>query len=73
MATEVITAGPDTPLHEIASTLEKYAIKRVPIVRDGQLVGIVSRANLIQAVASDRKKLENPFPTRQSATRYWRI
>ena len=58
MATEVITAGPDTPLHEIASTLEKYAIKRVPIVKDGQLVGIVSRANLIQAVASDRKKLE---------------
>ena len=58
MATEVITAGPDTSLHEIASTLEKYAIKRVPIVRDGQLVGIVSRANLIQAVASDRKKLE---------------
>ena len=58
MATEVITAGPDKPLHEIASTLEKYAIKRVPIVKDGQLVGIVSRANLIQAVASDRKKLE---------------
>ena len=58
MTTEVITAGPDTPLHEIATALERYAIKRVPIVKDGRLVGIVSRANLIQAVASDRKKLE---------------
>jgi CBS domain-containing protein len=57
MTTEVITAGPDTPLYEIAATLEKYGIKRVPIVKDGELVGIVSRANLIQAVASDRKKL----------------
>jgi CBS domain-containing protein len=58
MTTQVITAGPDTPLHEIARALERYAIKRVPIVKDGQLVGIVSRANLIQAVASDRKKPE---------------
>ncbi len=57
MTKDVITAGPDTPLHDIAAALERYAIKRVPIVKDGQLVGIVSRANLIQAVASDRKKL----------------
>jgi osmotically-inducible protein OsmY len=40
--------------------LEKNAIKRVPIVRDGQLVGLISRANLIQAVASARKGLEIP-------------
>jgi CBS domain-containing protein len=58
MTTEVITAAPETPLHEIASLLEKYSIKRVPIVRDGQIVGIVSRANLIQAVASYRKRLD---------------
>ncbi len=58
MTKDVITAAPDTPLHEIARALERYAIKRVPIVQDGQIVGIVSRANLIQAVASDRKKPE---------------
>jgi CBS-domain-containing membrane protein len=58
MTKNVITASPDTPLHEIARTLERHAIKRVPIVQDGQLVGIVSRANLIQAVASDLKKPE---------------
>jgi CBS domain-containing protein len=58
MTREVITATPDTPLHEIASTLEKCWIKRVPIVSNGQLVGLVSRANLIQygqLVASQHK------------------
>jgi CBS domain-containing protein len=61
MTRRVITAAPDTPLHEIAALLEKNSIKRVPIVKDGQLVGIVSRANLVQAVASARKALEIPL------------
>jgi CBS domain-containing protein len=61
MTRKVITATPETPLQEIAALLEKNAIKRVPIVKDGQLVGIVSRANLIQAVASTRKELEIPL------------
>jgi CBS domain-containing protein len=58
MTRHLITASPETPVHEIASLLEKNGIKRVPIVKDGQLVGIVSRANLIQAVASARKQAE---------------
>jgi CBS-domain-containing membrane protein len=57
----VITATPETPLRDIAALLERNSIKRVPIVKDGQLVGIVSRANLIQAVASTRKGLEIPL------------
>ena len=61
MTTRVITAAPDAPLHEIAALLEKNSIKRVPIVVNGQLVGIVSRANLIQALASARKGLEIPL------------
>jgi CBS-domain-containing membrane protein len=60
MSREVITASPETPLEEIASTLEKHSIKRVPIVENGRLVGIVSRANLVQAVASAGKRLETP-------------
>jgi CBS domain-containing protein len=60
MTHHVITAAPDTPLHEIATLLEKNSIKRVPIVQDGKLVGILSRANLVQAVASSRKALEIP-------------
>ena len=61
MTRDVITAGPETPLHEIAVLLEKNFIKRVPIVKNGQLIGIVSRANLIQAVASARKGPEIPL------------
>jgi signal-transduction protein with cAMP-binding, CBS, and nucleotidyltransferase domain len=61
MTGNVITATPQTPLSEIAMVLERNAIKRVPIVHDGQIVGIVSRANLVQAVASSGSKLDIPL------------
>jgi len=61
MTRNVITVTPETPLHEIASLLEKNAIKRVPVVRDGKIVGLVSRANLLQAVATARKESEIPL------------
>ncbi len=52
MSRDVVTAAPETPLAEIARLLEKNRIKRVPILKDGKLVGVVSRANLLQALAS---------------------
>ena len=55
MTRRVISVTPDTPLADIASLLEKNRIKRVPVVINGKLVGIVSRANLIQALVSDAK------------------
>jgi CBS domain-containing protein len=58
MTRHVVTAPPEMPLHELAALLEKHAIKRVPIVDHGHLVGIVSRANIVQAVASSGKNLE---------------
>jgi CBS-domain-containing membrane protein len=61
MSRQVVTASPETPLHEVATLLEKHSIKRVPIVANGQLVGLVSRANLIQAVASAGRGLEIPL------------
>jgi CBS domain-containing protein len=57
MTSEVITAKPDTPLGEIAAMLERNRIKRVPIVEGGKIVGLVSRANILQALASATKKL----------------
>ena len=51
MTREVVSVTPDTPIAEIASLLEKRGIKRVPVLRAEQLVGIVSRANLVQALA----------------------
>ena len=55
MTRRVVTAKPDTSLGEIATLLEKNGIKRVPIVAGGKVVGIVSRSNLIQALASTTK------------------
>jgi CBS domain-containing protein len=57
MTRDVITAKPDTPLGDIAAMLERNRIKRVPIVEGDKLVGIVSRANILQALASATKKL----------------
>jgi CBS domain-containing protein len=60
MTRTVVTASPNTPLHEIATLMERNSIKRVPIVENDMLVGIVSRANLVQAIASGGKDLEVP-------------
>ncbi len=60
MTRNVITAEPDTPLSEIAVSLEQHRVKRLPILRNGQLVGIISRANLVQAIASSGNKLDIP-------------
>lgn len=51
MSRDPVTISDETPLYKIAQTLEKHHIKRVPVVRDGKLVGIVSRANLLQGFA----------------------
>ena len=52
MTTKVVTVTPDTPIKDIAEILEARHIKRVPVVDGGKVVGIVSRANLIQALAA---------------------
>ena len=58
MTSRVITASPETSIQDIAVLLEKHAIKRLPIIENGQLVGIISRANLVQAIASAGKSLD---------------
>ncbi len=51
MTRDVISVTETTPMADIAVILEANGIKRVPVLRDGRLVGIVSRANLVQALA----------------------
>jgi len=53
MSRPVVSVSEDTPLSEIASLLERKHIKRVPVLREGKLVGIVSRANLLHGLAND--------------------
>jgi CBS domain-containing protein len=52
MSRDPICVSEDASLTEIASVLESHHIKRVPVLREGRVVGIVSRSNLVQALAS---------------------
>lgn len=51
MTAPAITATEDTSVNEIADLLQRHRIKRVPIAKDGKVIGIVSRADLVRAVA----------------------
>jgi CBS domain-containing protein len=52
MSGPVVCVGEDTDAAEIAQLLAAYRIKRVPVVRDGRIVGIVSRADLLRALST---------------------
>jgi CBS-domain-containing membrane protein len=51
MVPHVLTVQEDTTLPQIAELMITHAIKRLPVLRDGKLVGIVSRADLVAAIA----------------------
>jgi CBS domain-containing protein len=59
MTSPVETVSADTQIAAIAELLEERRIKRVPVVRGGKIVGIVSRANLLHGLASD----DTSYPT----------
>ncbi len=52
MTTEVVTIADTTPIADIAEVLESQGMKRVPVLRAGKLVGIVSRADLLRSLGS---------------------
>jgi CBS domain-containing protein len=54
MTRDVISVTDTTELADVAMLLETKRIKRVPVVRDGKLVGIVSRANLVRVLAATK-------------------
>jgi CBS domain-containing protein len=56
MTREVTSVAETTELADIANLLETKRIKRVPVLRDGKLVGIISRANLVRALAAPRSE-----------------
>ena len=57
MSAPVITVSEDTELGEIARVLHTHQIRRVPVVRDGRVTGIVARDDLLRVLASGKADL----------------
>ena len=51
MSDRVFTVSEETPVEEIAQILTTHRINRVPVTRGGKLVGIISRADIVRAIA----------------------
>ncbi|WP_422002723.1 CBS domain-containing protein [Reyranella sp.] len=62
MTRNVFTAAEDTPLAAIAALMKKHNIKRVPILREGKVVGVVSRANLLQGLLAREPRRDGGAP-----------
>ena len=60
MHTAIISADEEASLAELADLMLKHGIKRIPILRDGVLVGIVSRADVVRAVVKNLDDLLEP-------------
>jgi CBS domain-containing protein len=60
MTPDPVTISEDTSLESIVALMEKNKLKRLPVMRGEKLVGIVSRANLLQAVASLAREIPDP-------------
>jgi CBS domain-containing protein len=54
MTRDVVTVTEDTELADVATLLEARRVKRVPVMRDGKVVGIISRANIVRAVGATK-------------------
>lgn len=52
MTRDVVRVFGHTPLARVAAFLDLLKIKRMPVMRDGEIVGIVSRADLLRALVS---------------------
>jgi CBS domain-containing protein len=62
MAPNPVSASEDTPVEKVAAMMLERMVRRVPIVRDGRVVGIVSASDIIQLFVNLH---ENPQPNRR--------
>jgi CBS domain-containing protein len=60
MTPEPLTVTEDATLEDIVELMERYNVKRLPVVRGDKLVGIVTRSNLLQAVAELARDVPDP-------------
>ncbi len=60
MTPDPITVAEDTTLDEVVRLMETRGVKRLPVLRDGRVVGIVTRANLMRALLSIHRTAPQP-------------
>jgi CBS domain-containing protein len=65
MRKEVVAVGETAPADIIAGLLKRYRIKRLPVVREGKLVGIVSRADLLEGLLQGGRHVAEGVNERQ--------
>lgn len=63
MTPTVVSIGEDTRLEDAVALMERHRIKRLPVVRDGRIVGIISRADFVRALASFVRQSYDDVPT----------
>jgi CBS domain-containing protein len=68
MSSPVITVSESAPLADIVQLMEQRKIKRVPVVQDGNLVGIITRADVLRALVREASK-PLPLPANDAAIR----
>ena len=61
MTSPVISVTPDTPLFEAAKLMCDHDIKRLPVLRDGKLAGVIGRTDLLFVLVRRLIELDNPF------------
>src|SRR5262245_33350204 len=59
MTPEVKTITSESPLEEVVRLMERHRVKRLPVVQDGKLIGIVSRADLLPALVIVARELKS--------------
>ena len=60
MTHEPLTVTEETSLEDIVELMEKNHVKRLPVLRNNKMVGIITRSNLLQAVASLARDIPDP-------------
>ncbi len=56
MTTDVFTAAPDQTVNECMTTMTERRIRHLPVIEDGELAGLISIGDLVQAIISDQQE-----------------
>jgi CBS domain-containing protein len=60
MTAHPVTSSPDEPLHKLAARMARKRLKRVPVVRDGRVVGLIARSDLVRKLAHEARPFASP-------------